>query len=47
MRRFEIWDHWTKLGEADGYNPTQAIREFRKTNGGGWIKMFAYEVHND
>lgn len=42
MRTFEIWDHWTKLGEALAYNPDHAIREFRKVNGGGWIKMFAY-----
>lgn len=44
MTRFEIWDHWTKLGEVDAYNPDHAIREFRKAHGMAWVKMFAQVV---
>lgn len=44
MKTFEIWDHWTRLGTAEGYNPDHAIREYRKVHGLGWVKMFAYPV---
>jgi hypothetical protein len=42
MKRFEIWDRWSKLGDVDAFNPDHAIREFRKVRGMAWVKMFAY-----
>ena len=42
MHKFEIWDHWTKLGEVEAYTPEHALRVFRKNVGYGWVKLFAY-----
>lgn len=41
MKTFEIWDHWSMLGEVDAYNSDHAIRVYKKAFGGDWIKMFA------
>ena len=27
MNKYEIWDHWTKLGEAEGYTRNHAIQD--------------------
>lgn len=42
MSRYQIWDHWDKLGEVDAYNPDHALRLFRKERGYAWTKLFVY-----
>lgn len=42
MGRYQIWDHWTKLGEVNAASPDHAIRVFHREHGYAWVRLFVY-----
>lgn len=42
VARYEIWDHWTMVGEVQAADADTAIAQFKRVSGLAHVKLFAY-----